>query len=155
MSIVIFSMPVHSGKTTLLMHWCKQQKNVQGILMPDINGQRMFLNIATQQIFPAQCMDSNTNKELISIGKYYFFADTFKKANNILLQALGANPEWLVIDEIGKLELQGKGFYESVKLIIDYYRNSDRKLLLVVRDSLVKEVVDFFGVKHFALIHKL
>ena len=43
MSIIIFSRPVHSGKTTELMQWCEQvsiKQNVAGILMPDIDGSR-------------------------------------------------------------------------------------------------------------------
>jgi nucleoside-triphosphatase THEP1 len=128
--------------------------------MPDINGQRMILNISTQQTFPIQCVDTSTNEEIITIGKYHFFAAVFQKANAILLQALDVKPQWLVIDEIGKLEMQGKGFYESVKLIIDYYiinyfEQTNFNLLLVVRDSLVNEVVDFFGIKGYKLVHEL
>ena len=155
MSITIFSKPIHSGKTTELMQWCDNQTDVQGILMPDVNGQRMIFNIATQQTFPIQCTDTNTNEEIITIGKYIFFAAAFQKANVILLQALHANPEWLVIDEVGKLELQSKGFYESAKPLIDHYQNCNKNLMLVVRDSLVDEVVAFFGIKNYTLIHKI
>ena len=128
--------------------------------MPDINGQRMFFDIFSQQVFPAQCLDDGAEKALITIGKYYFFANAFKKANDILLQALASNPEWLVIDEIGKLEMQGKGFYESARKIIDSYiinycEKGNKNLLLVVRDSLVGEMVDFFRIKNYNLIDKL
>ena len=47
MSIFIFSRPVHSGKTTELLHWCNQQKNIMGIAMPDINGSRKNKNTHT------------------------------------------------------------------------------------------------------------
>lgn len=103
--------------------------------MPDINGQRMIFNITTQQTFPIQCMGTNTNKELVSIGKYHFFADAFRKANTVLIKALSSNPQWLVVDEIGKLEMQGKGFFDSAKPIIEHYKSCDKNLLLVVRDS--------------------
>ena len=155
MSIIIFCKPIHSGKTTTLMHWCTTQENVQGILMPDINGQRMVFNIPTQQTFPIQCMDTNTNEGLISIGKYHFFATAFRKANALLMETLSSNCKWLVIDEIGKLEMQGKGFSDSAKPIIEHYKSCDKNLLLVVRDSLVEEIISFFGINDYNLIHEL
>jgi nucleoside-triphosphatase THEP1 len=158
MSIYIFTRPVRSGKTTELLQWCNLQKNISGVLMPDINGCRKVLNLDTKEIFDAECADAgNTKQPLTSIGKFNFYTAAFEKANSVLLQALSQKPHWLVIDEAGKLELAGKGFYKSIVKAVDIY--SDGKvqgnLIITVRDSLCEQVISFFSIKNYKIICSL
>ena len=158
MSIYIFSRPIHSGKTTELLLWCNLQKNIHGILMPDVNSCRKILNINTNEIFDIECIDiAKTNEPLTSIGKFNFYPSAFEKANSILLDALSQNPHWLVIDEVGKLELKGEGFYRSVSEAVKLYNNKSKSgnLLITVRDGLCKEVIAFFNIKNFKIIDRL
>ena len=71
----------------------------------------------------------------------------FEQANKILLLALLSKPCWLVIDEVGKLELADDGFYDALQQIIAVYQqpNVVGKLLLVVRDSLLEAVAQKFN----------
>ena len=62
MSIIIFSKPVHSGKTTALLEWSKEQKNIAGILMPDMDGERKMFDIRTNEIFDAECKNADDAK---------------------------------------------------------------------------------------------
>ena len=157
MSIYIFSRPVHSGKTTELLQWCSQQKNIAGILMPDINGSRKILDLYTKEVFDIECTDAANTKELLtSVGRFHFYTVAFEKANKIVLTALDQTPDWLVIDEAGKLELDGKGFYESIIKAVDLYNNDKPgNLLITVRESLSTEVISFFKVKNVQVIHQL
>ena len=158
MNIYIFSRPVHSGKTTELLQWCNQQKNIAGILMPDINGCRKILNLQTKNIFNIECTDATNTKELLTtVGRFHFYNAAFEKANSILLAALNQMPGWLVIDEAGKLELEGKGFYESIVKAVVVYNNNKvaGNLLIAVRESLCNEVISFFEIKNFQVIHQL
>jgi nucleoside-triphosphatase len=158
MSIYIFSRPIHSGKTTELLQWCKQQKNMTGILMPDINGSRKILDLQTKNIFDIECTDATNTKELLtSVGRLHFYTAAFEKANAIVLAALNQPHGWLVIDEAGKLELDGKGFYESIVKAVDFYNNDPiaGNLLIAVRESLCNEVISFFKIKNFQVIHQL
>jgi nucleoside-triphosphatase THEP1 len=158
MAITIFSAPVHSGKTTALQQWCTMQKDISGILMPDINGSRKIFDIGTGDIFDLECSDpGNSNAALVNIGRFFFYEDVFQKANNMLLNMLKPGPGWLVIDEVGKLELAEKGFYPAVKKITETYQNDKRygNLLLVVRDSLCEEVIRFFSLKDAQVVKSL
>jgi nucleoside-triphosphatase THEP1 len=158
MSIYIFSRPIHSGKTTELQQWCNLQKNIHGILMPDINGFRKILNIKTKEIFDIECVDTTkTNESLTSIGKFNFYISTFEKANSILLDVLSKNPHWLVIDEVGKLELKGEGFYRSIVETTKVYGNKEKpgNLLITVRDSLCEDIISFFNIQNFKIIDRL
>lgn len=158
MSIYIFSKPIQSGKTSELLEWCNFQKNINGILMPDINGCRKMLDIGTKEIFDAECFDAVNTKELLtSIGRFNFYTAAFEKANSILLHALSKNPDWLVIDEMGKLELKEEGFYKSIVESAKKYSDKTHSgnLLITVRDSLFEEVISFFSIKNFKVINSL
>ncbi len=158
MSIIIFSRPIHSGKTTELLRWCNNQKDLQGILMPDINGSRKILDIKTRGLFDIECTDTITNKEsLTKIGRFNFYTEAFEKANAMLLEFLAKKPNWMVIDEAGKLELDGKGFYPAIIKAVTVY-NSDStagSLLITVRDSLCSEVIAFFNLGNCRIIQQL
>ncbi|HMI77669.1 MAG TPA: nucleoside-triphosphatase [Ferruginibacter sp.] len=158
MSLILFSRPIHSGKTTALLQWCDQQKNVHGILMPDINGSRKILDIRTKEIFDIQCTDpANTNEPLTAVGKFHFYTAAFEKANLILINALQRDPAWLIIDEAGKLELDGRGFYNALENIIPLYKDTKQQgnLVITIRDSLCEEVIHFFRIENYRLIHQV
>ncbi len=158
MGIYIFSRPVHSGKTTALMNWCDQQSHIAGILMPDMDGSRKVYEIETKQVFDIECIDAVNNTEgLTTIGRFNFYTSAFEKANAIVLTALAKNPHWLVIDEAGKLELDGKGFYDSLNIIAHLYNTTPQSgnLLITVRDSLCSEVISFFKFKNYKIIYQL
>jgi len=157
MSIIIFSKAIHSGKTTELMRYFGSAQHVGGILMPDVDGSRKLYNIETKEYFDVECKDpSVSTRSLVTIGRFYFYEDAFEKANAIIEQAAPTN-DLLIIDEVGRLEMEGKGFYQSVKNILqqDEYANGPKLLLLVVRDSLYKHVLAFFEIANHRLINKL
>jgi nucleoside-triphosphatase THEP1 len=158
MSIYIFSRPIHSGKTTELLQWCNQQKNITGVLMPDIDGRRRILDLQTKNIFDIECTDAaNTKERLTAVGRFHFYTTAFEKANAVVLSALNQSPGWLVIDEAGKLELDRKGLYESIEKAVGFYSNDKvaGNLLITVRESLCNEVISFFKIKGSLVIHRL
>lgn len=156
MSIFIFSRPINSGKTTDLLAWCKQKKNVSGILMPDIDGRRKILDISTMGFFDIECLGPHcANEPIISIGRFNFFISAFEKANTIIFNALNAKSSWILIDEVGKLELEEKGFYKSVKYAVELFNhiNHPGNLILTVRESLINDVMLFFNIPQYKLVH--
>ena len=158
MSIYIFSRPVHSGKTTELLKWCNKQTGATGILMPDIDGSRKILDLATTNIFDIECVDPVNTKELLTtIGRFHFYSKAFEKANAILLKAITKNPRWLVIDEAGKLELDGKGFYPAIINALQWHEThgDSHHLLITVRDSLCAAVAAFFNLHDHRVIDTL
>lgn len=156
MSIYIFSRPIHSGKTTELMQWCSKQKNMYGVLMPDINGSRKILDLHTKNVFDIECTGSvHTDEPLTIIGRFRFYTASFDKANQVILDAIAQNPYWLIIDEAGKLEIDGKGLYPSILKAVEFYKNNPSNLLITVRESLLADVITFFNLDGCKLIHQL
>lgn len=138
----IFSGKVHSGKTTRLIEWSKNQKNVGGILAPIINGKRNLVSIKPDERKILEVDSIIENKNIISVGKYFFDEDVFNWGREILLNSFSDNIDWLVIDEVGILELNGKGLEPAVsKIINESSYLSKMNILFVVRENLYE---DFF-----------
>lgn len=158
MSIYLYSRPVHSGKTTTMLNWSAQQDDILGILMPDIEGSRKIMDLASKEVFDIECTDpANTNEQLTTVGKYSFYTSAFEKANFLLMNAIDRDSKWIVIDEAGKLELAGKGFFNAVAKAVKKYKDPSTpgNLLIVVRDSLVDEVIRFFEITNYTVIQDL
>lgn len=85
-------------------------------------------------------MEATGEEETLAIGRFVFSKAGFNKAIQIIRNAIN-NEGWLVIDEIGPLELEGKGFYTIVNEILTMRKN---KTILVVRKGMVEKVKDRF-----------
>ena len=158
MSIIIFTGAVHSGKTTALLDWCKRQKDIAGILMPDINGRRTILDLVTKEYTDIECDDPvAANEKLVKVGRFHFYEAVFERFNSIIPKMLFSEPEWLVIDEAGKLELQEKGFYPAIKEVIESVekKGSKTKLILVFREGICDELISFFKIKKYTIVSQL
>jgi len=158
MSIYIFCRPIRSGKTTELIKWCNGRENVAGIVMPDVDGSRKIFDLATKAIFDIEHTGAGyTGEPLISIGRFHFYSKAFDKANEILLGALEKYPRWLIIDEAGKLELEGKGFYPSIQQAIAWHDQQAGKanLLITVRENLCTVIIHHFRLHHYQFINNL
>ncbi len=125
--------------------------------MPDIDGSRKIMNIKTGDVFYAECKEpGETEEELLQVGRFSFYASAFNKANNILLENILHSPTWLVIDEVGILELEKKGLFPSVESAINKYQfTPGKKAILVIRDALVERAISFFNIKEYNLVHDI
>ncbi len=86
-------------------------------------------------------MEANADEiATIQVGKYSFSMNSFSKAVDILSSGAYNKNGWLVIDEIGPLEISGRGFDEALK---EFLQNGSQnlKLILVVRDSIKDAVI--------------
>jgi nucleoside-triphosphatase THEP1 len=126
-----------------------------GVLMPDVNGKRKIYSLALDKYFDVQA-DEPTKTSTITVGKFHFKKAIFKEIREILLlEAKLLKPKWLIIDEIGGLEMQqGQGFEPAVSQLIADYQHGEAhgKLLLVVRASLLKTAIKHYGLEGATII---
>lgn len=144
--IKIITGPIKSGKTTRLTAWVKCHQNCVGILSPVINNRRFIYSILEDEYHPLETEEGDAkDQKTITIGRYTFQESTFEWARGQLELADAKNRDWLIIDEIGPLELTGKGLEPQVEKIIDSTLKSGKDdLILVVREGLVDKVVDHY-----------
>ena len=136
----ILTAPIQSGKTTALCEWLKNRKDIRGILTPVINGKRFFKNIRTGDQFQMEADD--VEEETLLVGRFRFSRHHFNKAIDVIRESIPAKG-WLIIDEIGPLELKGEGFSEVLK---EAMAERNDNILLVVREGLTGQVIAYFDI---------
>lgn len=144
--IFILSEPIQSGKTTLLKNWATLQSNIGGILTPDVNYKRKLYDLKRDEYYNLQLSDIEKG---ISIGRFVFDESVFIQAQQILKEAQHGNHQWVIVDEIGRLEMENKkGLEPCLTTLIEHYKSeiAHGNLLLVIRDYLLEAAI-----KHYQL----
>lgn len=146
--VVMLVAPVQTGKTTSLIGWSAERNDVFGILTPVVNGRRMFMDASSRQLFLMEAKEEEG--DTLAVGKYRFSRQNFDKASQVIRKAIDKKG-WLIIDEIGPLELKGEGFSEVLKEVLDKRKN---KMILVVRDKdeVAEKVKNSFGLQDAIMI---
>ena len=145
--IYLLTGAVQTGKTTSLMQWCKGKKNVSGILAPVINAKRMFLDIGSEEVFAMEADEAEI--DVLKVGRFAFSASAFEKAKNIIAESKNCN--YLVIDEVGPLELREEGLFTAIQQVL---QNQASHIVLVIREGLIDKVTAFFHIKNATIISK-
>lgn len=139
--------PLKSGKTTRLAAWCENRKDVAGLLSPVLTGKRWFRNLKNGDLKPMEAENGETQVQ--QIGKYLFSSETFAWANETLMQATHLpGISYLVIDEIGPLELQGNGLAPALEKILSSFP-AQLDLVLVIRETLLEEMLRHFRLHQY------
>lgn len=146
-NIYIFSGPIESNKTTRLMIWAAAQQNIDGIFQPVVDGKRFLYHVKSKNLKLLEIDKSYQQDEIITIGRFSFSKRVFEWAQETLLDSVKQNPDWLIIDEIGPLELDGKGLEPAVSKIMNYRDNFGGKILCVVRETMVKDFIEHYKLK--------
>jgi nucleoside-triphosphatase THEP1 len=146
--IYIFTAPIGYGKTTALLQWAGKRNDVYGILTPVMNDTRVFMDAHTKEQF---AMEATGAEETIMVGRFIFSKTNFEKAIQIIRNAIHKDG-WLVIDEIGPLELRGEGFHDVLKEVLIA---REEKIILVVREGLCEKVKEQFETTDSVIIKNL
>lgn len=150
--IYIYTGKIKSGKTTNLFRWLASQRNVAGILQPVIEQKRFLYSIVDKTIIQFEVSDRDAKElnadDIIKIGKYNFLKTGFEKAQNILKRDFNEPYDWLVIDEIGPLELNGTGLEPTVSEIISAKEEFHGHIIVVVRDEILSSFLTYYKINN-------
>lgn len=145
--IYILSGPVRSGKTTRLEKWVQAQANIDGILAPVIDEKRCLRHIASAETKLLEKRNCSEADQLIRIGRHTFSEEVFTWAREKLCLCMETKRDWLIIDEIGPLELDGMGLEPVVSQILSARKQfPDLKIVLVVRESLKDKMLRHYSI---------
>ena len=149
--IYILSGPIRSGKSTALKEWISDQSmDAGGFLTPDVDGRRKILDILTGNLYNLELSDTISENELI-VGRFRFDALLFEKAAKWTVTQVKSGLKWIVVDEIGKLEMIDSGFDKLVRELL-LLKQEDQNYIFVVRDYLVEDVIKKYGLQQAVLI---
>jgi len=147
--IYILTGPIQTGKTNSVVNWSGKRDDVFGILTPVAGGKRVFMNVHSREQFRMEATQGETGT--LAVGRFVFSRTNFNKAIQIIREGMHTGG-WLVIDEIGPLELRDEGFSDVLKEVLAL---RDEKILLVVREGLVEKVKEAFKVIDATTIHNI
>lgn len=153
--IYILTGEIRSGKTTALLNWSKNRTDVDGLLCPDNeSGKRYFLKVKSKAEFELEVIKEVEAEELIQIGNFKFLKAAFKHANEYLIsRASKLEGTYLIIDELGKLELKNEGLHRSAEVLIpNFSTNKHQHLILVVRDYLLQDVLTHYSISDYHVL---
>ena len=140
--IFVLSGPIQTGKTTRLSEWVNSQTRIDGILAPLIKGERHLLHIASLESHSLE--NTSDIKDQIRIGRFIFSRDVFLWARERLTTIDGSSIDWLILDEIGPLELEGKGLELAISSLLKKFNSLEINILFVIREGLVQKVIEHY-----------
>lgn len=146
--------PVHSGKTSLLKKLVKVLKR-RGVR---VDGFLSMAVVEGGEILGYDLFDLRSEKEVPfirkkgqrswqRIGAYFFIPEALEKAQQKVLES--GDEDFLVIDEVGPLEIQGRGIWPALS---EALKKSSLCCLLVVRNSILGDALRLLGSRNIEVV---
>jgi hypothetical protein len=159
--VLIVTGEIHTGKTTRLIRWIAGRRaagdTVLGVVAPVINGDRHLCLLDRDASDPCTSLRPSPGDPEVRIGPHLFSGRVFDTARAHLNDSRayltdygtpGNRHAWLIVDEVGPLELRGEGFEPELTTIVRAATGTDRHpftVVLVVRSRLLESVVSAYG----------
>ena len=151
--VYILSGAIHTGKSTALYQLCTslifKGKQVHGLINPSIDGNKWFIDLKNGERFK---MEESPRENSIRVGRYIFSEEAFMRAREIILDIPNSS-DLFIIDEIGKLELEGKGLEPAIsRFTHQLFSYPIHSIILVVRDFLLKRTIEKYALTDVEII---
>ncbi len=149
---------VQSGKTSLLQKFCAEIKNVDGFICPDeethdLDELRILIDLDSNTKYLFQ-KNENIKPTDIRIGQFIFDAETFIIAQQKLLHLHKSKQDYLIIDEVGKLELMESGLEPALSIFMQNIMSTEnKKIIIVVRASLLQAITEKYKLQEAKVLN--
>ncbi len=143
--IIIISGKQREGKTTFLKEILKLlEKNgtsFDGIIAEgiDIDDKRMGFQVKYLSSGKTYQLADRNLKSDLEFGRFKFDNQVFNELNEQLKKT---NANYIILDEIGPLELKGKAWADS----LEYFLSKQQPMIWVVRKSILNEVIKYWNI---------
>lgn len=143
--LLIYTGPIKSGKSSRLLSFVQNRKDVGGILSLLIEGKKYLYDISSRErnLLEADSLDKEA--DVTTVGKYKFKKIVFEWGREILQKATGENYNYLIIDEIGFLEFEGEGLSPVADEILIKNKIYIPQIVVVVRESLITKFFEHYN----------
>jgi nucleoside-triphosphatase THEP1 len=154
--IYVVTGPRNSGKTTRVLSIYRETGEGDGFVTPKHFREGEFLGydiigLANRSAMPfaylADRLPPGWN-EAYGYGPFSFSDRALRFGESVLTDALRKGAEPLYLDEVGPLELEGRGFFEAVQRLVA----AERTAYMSVRTELVQQVIAAFGIDEYEMI---
>ncbi len=152
--VLILCDQIQTGKTSAINESLPFLKPCMGFICPDIDGSRKMVDVQSMKIHDFQIKKPIYSGD-VQIGKFTFLGAAFKMAQNILSSIPSNFTGYVIIDEVGKLELKGSGLEPVLSNFLKVSADKPYKIVLVVRDYLLDEVIAKYELKNIKILNPL
>ena len=144
---------IDEGKTRKVEAIYRQMKKGDGWVSGKIFLNEEFIGYEIQRLSTNEKLPLAYKKEYVpsgwdeiyAIGPFYFSKRAFEFAGKIIDEIIEENINPVFIDEIGPLELQGKGFCPMLEKIL----KTPKDVYIVVRSHCVNDAIKKFSIKNY------
>ncbi len=151
--IYLFTGDIRSGKTTSIYLACFKRNDIGGFLSPDKGNLRILYDIFNKSHHPFQ-VDTLNKEETIQIGRFTFLKLAFDTGYDLVLDQLEKDDiKYIIVDEIGKLELKNEGFHKLILMLAS--KKTNIHLVFVVRSFLLDQVIEKYAFKEYKIIEDI
>jgi len=142
--LLLYKGPVKSGKSSRLLSFVQNRKDIGGILSPVFDGKKYLYDIQTGEKRLLEADSNDSEIEIVKVGKYRFREKIFKWGKEVLKKTYNQNISILIIDEVGPLEFAGEGLSPIADEIINNLPFNSYQTVVVVRESLVDKFLEHY-----------
>lgn len=153
--IFILTGEKEQGKTAAIQSMLKsfEQNNISvgGIYSPRVKENDITIGYDIVDIHNNKTeifLREKGDKSLEQIGKFHIFKEGLATGKNALNLTNIMNKNIIVIDEVGKLELENNGWFHAIN---DLLHHAKHHIVLVVRNQFVKDIIDKWHIEKYSL----
>ncbi|MBN2382278.1 hypothetical protein JXQ70_05290 [bacterium] len=145
----------NQGKTTALKRLYRE-KNGDGFIAQKVFRDTQFYGYELMRLSTDESVLLSVKSQYFPVeekpryvqGEFSFFEEGFRFAEVIINDIIKRGISPVFIDEIGALELEGKGHCESFRKIL----TENRTIYISMRTGYLEQIVSFFGLKEYRVI---
>jgi nucleoside-triphosphatase THEP1 len=153
--IYVITGEINQGKTERILSIYHHKKGdgiiSRKILKNNIPYGYEIVRLSTNESMPlALKSDSTPSKwdEIYTVGSFSFSKKALILAESIIEEIIESETNPVFIDEIGPLELEGKGFFTILKKLL----LTEKDIYITVRKSCLKDVIEAFKLESYEII---
>ncbi|MGD2088682.1 MAG: nucleoside-triphosphatase [Candidatus Aminicenantes bacterium] len=154
--IYIITGGIDEGKTREIEAIYRQMKKGDGWVSRKVFLNKVFVGYEIQRLSSKEKLPLVYKKEYVpagwdeiySMGPFCFSKQAFEFAGKIIDEIIDKNINPVFIDEIGPLELQGKGFCSMLEKIL----KTQKDIYIVVRRHCIDDVIKRFNFQDYKIL---
>jgi len=155
--VFIITGPPGSGKTTFLNNLVKELRNLkiqaggflaEGFWVDDTRSHFELVDLFSNEriLFCKKEPHIDWNK----LGHFYINPSAISFGEKVLNTANISQFPICIIDEVGPFELQGKGWFDAIRRIMEDL--PEKPMIWIVRENLIQTVIHYFGIDNYRVI---
>ncbi len=146
----------NKGKTTkvkaLIEELISQNKSISGFYSEKVISNNQIagydlVTVADDKTYPF--LTVKPIKNAIKIGRFYIDKKAIQTANQIIQKAIKDKVDYIIIDEVGQLELDEQGWFNIINILNTSYYGT---LIFCIRTEFVKQVIQKWSFDNITFI---